>query len=48
MSNQSNALTVIPAELKNQLPIFQVLGDNLPAPMKTEPVQYTYNLWHEE
>ena len=36
MSNQSNALTVIPAELKNQLPIFQVLGDKLPAPLKTE------------
>lgn len=35
MSNSSNALTVIPAELKNQLPIFQVLGDKLPAPMKT-------------
>lgn len=36
MSNQSNALTVIPTELKNQLPIFQVLGDKLPAPLKTE------------
>jgi hypothetical protein len=36
MSNSTNALTVIPAELKNQLPIFQVLGDKLPAPMKTE------------
>ena len=36
MSNSNNALTVIPAELKNQLPIFQVLGDKLPAPMKTE------------
>ena len=35
MSNTSNALTVIPAELKNQLPIFQVLGDKLPAPLKT-------------
>ncbi len=35
MSNTSSALTVIPAELKNQLPIFQVLGDRLPAPMKT-------------
>jgi flagellar biosynthesis/type III secretory pathway chaperone len=32
MSNSSNALTVIPTELKNQLPIFQVLGDKLPAP----------------
>lgn len=36
MSNSTNALTVIPAELKNQLPIFQVLGDKLPAPLKTE------------
>jgi len=35
MSNQSSSLTVIPAELKNQLPIFQVLGDRLPAPLKT-------------
>ena len=35
MSNTSSALTVIPAELKNQLPIFQVLGDRLPAPLKT-------------
>jgi len=31
----SSNLTVIPAELKNQLPIFQVLGDRLPAPLKT-------------
>ncbi len=36
MSNQTNTLTVIPAELKSQLPIFQVLGDKLPAPLKTE------------
>jgi hypothetical protein len=36
MSNPNNALTVIPAELKNQLPIFQVLDDKLPAPLKTE------------
>jgi len=36
MSNSTNSLTVIPAELKNQLPIFQVLGDKLPAPLKTE------------
>lgn len=36
MSNQpSSNLTVIPAGLKSQLPIFQVLGDTLPAPMKT-------------
>ncbi|MES2776947.1 MAG: hypothetical protein V4722_22410 [Bacteroidota bacterium] len=35
MSNQTQELTVIPAELKNQLPIFQVLGDRLPAPLKT-------------
>lgn len=35
MSNSSTSLTVIPAELKNQLPIFQVLGDRLPAPLKT-------------
>ena len=35
MSNSSSSLTVIPAELKNQLPIFQVLGDRLPAPLKT-------------
>jgi hypothetical protein len=35
MSQQSNTLTVIPAGLKSQLPIFQVLGDKLPAPMKT-------------
>lgn len=35
MSNNTSALTVIPAELKNQLPIFQVLGDRLPAPLKT-------------
>lgn len=31
----SSTLTVIPAQLRNQLPIFQVLGDKLPAPMKT-------------
>ena len=36
MSEGNNALTVIPAELKNQLPIFQVLGDKLPAAI-TEP-----------
>jgi hypothetical protein len=36
MSDQNNALTVIPTELKNQLPIFQVIGDKLPAPLKTE------------
>jgi hypothetical protein len=36
MSTQSSALTVIPAELKNQLPIFQVLGDKLPAPLHTD------------
>ena len=35
MSNSTSSLTVIPAELKNQLPIFQVLGDRLPAPLKT-------------
>lgn len=35
MSNTSSSLTVIPPELKNQLPIFQVLGDRLPAPLKT-------------
>ena len=35
MSNSSNALTVIPTELKNQLPIFQVLGDRLPAPVQS-------------
>lgn len=35
MSTPSSSLTVIPAELKNQLPIFQVLGDRLPAPLKT-------------
>jgi hypothetical protein len=35
MSNQSAELTIIPAELKNQLPIFQVLGDRLPAATKT-------------
>lgn len=35
MSTESSPLTVIPAELKNQLPIFQVLGDRLPAPLKT-------------
>jgi hypothetical protein len=31
----SSTLTVIPTQLRNQLPIFQVLGDKLPAPMKT-------------
>ncbi len=36
MSQSSNALTVIPAELKNQLPIFQVLGDKLPSPEKVQ------------
>lgn len=35
MSNTTNALTVIPESLKNQLPIFQVIGDKLPAPLKT-------------
>lgn len=36
MSNNNASLAVIPAELKNQLPIFQVLGENLPA---ASPVQ---------
>lgn len=31
MSNNNTSLAVIPAELKNQLPIFQVLGENIPA-----------------
>ena len=35
MSNPTTALTVIPESLKNQLPIFQVIGDKLPAPLKT-------------
>ena len=35
MSESTTALTTIPAGLKSQLPIFQVLGDKLPAPMKT-------------
>lgn len=35
MSNEQRALTTIPAELKNQLPIFQVLGDKLPAVIKS-------------
>ncbi len=35
MSESTSALTTIPAGLKSQLPIFQVLGDKLPAPMKT-------------
>lgn len=35
MSETSTTLTTIPAALKSQLPIFQVLGDKLPAPMKT-------------
>lgn len=34
-SATTSALTVIPAELKNQLPIFQVIGDRLPTPLKT-------------
>ncbi len=32
----TRSLTVIPAQLKSQLPIFQVLGDRLPAPVKSE------------
>jgi hypothetical protein len=35
MSNSSSSLTVIPAELKKPAAIFQVLGDRLPAPLKT-------------
>eukprot|EP01035_Chromulina_nebulosa_P040943 gene40943-55336_t len=35
MSEQASTLTVIPAELKSQLPIFQVLGDRIPAAAKT-------------
>lgn len=35
MSEKQSNLTVIPAELKSQLPIFQVLGDRIPAPLKT-------------
>jgi hypothetical protein len=42
MDNKSNALTVIPAELKNQLPIFQVLDATLPAPVKTEKGRKTF------
>jgi len=36
MSNPNNALTAIPAALKNQLPIFQVLGDHIPAAVKSD------------
>jgi hypothetical protein len=35
MSNENKTLTSIPAELKNQLPIFQVIGDKLPAAVKS-------------
>ena len=41
MSNQPLAVTTIPAELKSQLPIFQVLGDKLPAPLKTPEARKT-------
>ncbi len=33
--------TIIPAELKNQLPIFQVLGDKLPSAMQTPEAKKT-------
>lgn len=36
MDTKSHALTVIPAELKQQLPIFQVIDSKLPAPVRTE------------
>jgi hypothetical protein len=34
METKTTALTTIPAELKNQLPIFQVIGDKIPAAAK--------------
>jgi hypothetical protein len=34
-TKNTTALTTIPAELKNQLPIFQVIGDKLPAAIKS-------------
>ncbi|HVI47990.1 MAG TPA: hypothetical protein VM802_24190 [Chitinophaga sp.] len=38
---QQQQQVIIPAELKNQLPIFQVLGDNLPAQLKTPEAKKT-------
>lgn len=40
-TNTQNLPTTIPAELRNQLPIFQVLGDKLPAQMKTPEAKKT-------
>ncbi len=34
-SNNHSLANTIPASLKNQLPIFQVIGDKLPAAVKT-------------
>lgn len=39
--NTPTSLQTIPAELKNQLPIFQVLGDKLPAQLKTPEAKKT-------
>lgn len=43
MSTLENTPTVIPASLRSQLPIFQVLGDNLPAPAKTPEAKKTFS-----
>lgn len=42
-SNTQNLPATIPAELKNQLPIFQVLGDRLPAQAKTPEAKKTFS-----
>lgn len=40
-SSTRNLPATIPAELKAQLPIFQVIGDKLPAPLKTPEAKKT-------
>ena len=40
-TNTQNLPATIPAELRNQLPIFQVLGDKLPAAVKTPEAKKT-------
>ncbi|ULT45628.1 hypothetical protein KRR40_21725 [Niabella defluvii] len=42
-SNNHSLANTIPASLKNQLPIFQVIGDKLPAAVKTPEAKKTFS-----
>lgn len=42
-TNRNSLTATIPASLKNQLPIFQVIGDKLPTPLKTPEAKRTFS-----